>query len=76
MCLGIPGRIIHIDNAGGLRMGCVDFGGVTKEVCLAYLPDAKVGDYAVIHAGFAISLVDATEAARTLALVATDDVDS
>ncbi len=69
MCLGIPGRIVWISDAGGLRMGDVDFGGATRRVCLAYVPEAVAGDYAVVHAGFAISLVDAEEAERTLALL-------
>ena len=70
MCLGIPGRIVEIRNDEGLRMGTVDFGGVRREVCLAYLDDdTKVGDYAVIHAGFAISRVDEEEARRTLELL-------
>jgi len=68
MCLGVPGRIITIVDDHGLRMGDIDFGGVTRRVCLAYVPDAVVGDYAVIHAGFAISTVDEKEALRTLEL--------
>jgi len=69
MCLGIPGRIVEIVDEHGLRMGVVDFGGVTRQTCLAYVPEATVDDYVVVHAGFAISRVDAVEAARTLALV-------
>jgi len=69
MCLGVPGRIIEIVDERGLRMGVVDFGGVTRQTCLAYVPEATVDDYVVVHAGFAISKVDAVEAARTLALV-------
>jgi len=68
MCLGVPGRIITIVDDHGLRMGDIDFGGVTRRVCLAYVPGAVVGDYAVIHAGFAISTVDEKEALRTLEL--------
>ena len=65
MCLGVPGRVTAIrDDNSELRMGSVDFGGVSKEVCLAYVPDAKVGDYVVVHVGFAISIVDEKEAAR------------
>jgi hydrogenase expression/formation protein HypC len=66
MCLGIPGRIIEINRDGGLPMGVVDFGGVKREVCLAYLADeVDVGDYAIVHVGFAISKVDEKEARRT-----------
>jgi hydrogenase expression/formation protein HypC len=66
MCLGVPGKIVEIYEAGGLRMGKIDFGGVTREVCLAYVPEARIGDYAIIHVGFAISLVSETEAQATL----------
>lgn len=68
MCLGIPGRIVSIGSDAGLPMGVVDFGGVRREVCLAYVADEiSVGDYAVIHVGFAISRVDEEEARRTYA---------
>jgi hydrogenase expression/formation protein HypC len=69
MCLGIPGRIVSVVDEQGLRMGIVDFGGVSRKACLAYLPEAGVDDYVVIHAGFAISKVDPAEALRTLELV-------
>jgi len=66
MCLGIPGRIIDIRDDRGLLMGTVDFGGVKREVCLAYVaPDVAVGNYVVVHVGFAISKVDEVEAHRT-----------
>jgi hydrogenase expression/formation protein HypC len=66
MCLGIPGRIIEIREDRGLPVGTVDFGGVRREVCLAYVAEeAKVGDYAIVHVGFAISLVDEAEARKT-----------
>jgi hydrogenase expression/formation protein HypC len=66
MCLGIPGRIVEVRQAEGLPMGVVDFGGVRREVCLSYVADdVKVGDYAIVHVGFAISLVDEAEAKRT-----------
>ncbi len=68
MCLGIPGKIVEIYTAGGLRMGKVDFGGVTREACLEYLPEAQLGDYTVIHVGFAITRLSETEAQETLAL--------
>ena len=66
MCLGIPGRVIEIHETQGLPMGVVDFGGVRREVCLAYVKDEiKSGDYVVVHVGFAISKVDEVEAKRT-----------
>ncbi|MGO9607264.1 MAG: HypC/HybG/HupF family hydrogenase formation chaperone [Candidatus Binataceae bacterium] len=68
MCLGIPGRIVRIVDEQGLSMGDVDFGGVTRKVCLAYVPDAIINDYVIVHAGFAISTVDEEEAERTLEL--------
>jgi hydrogenase expression/formation protein HypC len=66
MCLGIPGQITALTDADGLLMGTVDFGGVRKDVCLAYVPDAHVGEYVIVHVGFAITLVDQAEAERTL----------
>lgn len=63
MCLGIPGKVISIEeNPLGLTMGKVSFGGIVKEVCLAYVPDVKVGDYVVVHVGFAISKIDEEQA--------------
>lgn len=69
MCLGVPARIIDTYECNGLAMGKVDFGGVTQEVCLAYVPEAKVGQYAVIHVGFALNLLDEEEALATLELL-------
>jgi hydrogenase expression/formation protein HypC len=72
MCLGIPGRIVDVtvpDDRPDLRMGTVDFDGVRRRVCLAYTPEAVVGDYVVVHVGFAISTVDPEEAERTLAVI-------
>jgi hydrogenase expression/formation protein HypC len=66
MCLGVPGRIVEVYDVAGLRMGRVDFGGVVKEACLEYVPDARVGEYTVIHVGFAIGRLDEAEALRTL----------
>ena len=66
MCLGVPGRIIDIYEADGLRMGRIDFGGTVREACLAYVPQAVVGDYTVIHVGFAISQLSEEEAQATL----------
>ncbi|CAJ60475.1 MULTISPECIES: HypC/HybG/HupF family hydrogenase formation chaperone [Frankia] len=68
MCLGIPGRITEIWDDRGTRMALVDFGGVTRTVCLAYLPDATVGQYTIIHAGFALTSVDEDAARQTLAM--------
>jgi hydrogenase expression/formation protein HypC len=69
MCLGIPGKVIEVRDEAGLKMGRVDFGGVRKEACLAYAPDVVVGDYVIVHVGFAISKVDEEEALRTLELL-------
>jgi hydrogenase expression/formation protein HypC len=66
MCLGIPGRITQETEVAGMLMGTADFGGVSREVCLVYTPDARVGDYVIVHVGFAISVVDEAEARRTL----------
>lgn len=66
MCLAIPGRVIEIGERRDLeRTGKVDFGGVTKEINLAYVPEARVGDYVIVHVGFAISRVDEAEAQKT-----------
>lgn len=67
MCLAIPGQVLEVFEANGARMGRVDFGGITKEVCLAYVPEAVVGDYAIVHAGFALSRVDEQQALQSLA---------
>jgi hydrogenase expression/formation protein HypC len=69
MCLGVPGKIIDVYEADGLRMGKVDFGGVIKEVCLAYVPEAQPGNYAVIHVGFAPNVLNEAEALGTLKLL-------
>jgi hydrogenase expression/formation protein HypC len=67
MCLGIPGKIVSIEDTPlGVRMGKVSFGGIVKEVCLAYTPEAQVGDYVIVHVGFAISRLDEEEARQTL----------
>jgi hydrogenase expression/formation protein HypC len=66
MCLGIPGRIVSMRDDAGLTMGMVDFGGIRREVCLAYVADqVQPDDYVVVHVGFAISRVDEEEARRT-----------
>ncbi|WP_030681144.1 HypC/HybG/HupF family hydrogenase formation chaperone [Streptomyces sp. NRRL B-1347] len=66
MCLGIPGRVLDLYDDAGLRMATVDFGGVRREACLSYTPDAAVGSYVIVHVGFAITEVDEAEAHRTL----------
>ena len=69
MCLGVPGQIVEVRQVEGLRMATVDFGGTRREVCLAYLPEADLGDYVVVHVGFAISLISQAEARETQALL-------
>ena len=68
MCLGVPGRVEEIWEAQGTRMATVDFGGVRKEVCLAYVPDVVVGDYTIGHVGFALTKLDEKSALETLEL--------
>ncbi|HAH05296.1 MAG TPA: hydrogenase assembly protein HupF [Elusimicrobia bacterium] len=66
MCLAIPGKILSREEKDGqLASGKVDFGGVVKEVCLAYVPDAKVGDYVIVHVGFALNTLDEESAKET-----------
>lgn len=69
MCLAVPGKIQEIYEKDSLRMARVDFGGVVREVCLAYVPEAQVGDYCIVHVGFALNLVSEEEAQQTLALL-------
>lgn len=66
MCLAVPGKVLDIRDDRGTRMATVDFGGVRKEICLAYLPEVEVGDYTIVHVGFAISRVDEASALETL----------
>lgn len=68
MCLAIPGRVEEITTEGDLRVGRVNFGGVVKRVCLDYVPDLEVGDYTIVHVGFALSKIDEENAQKTLAL--------
>jgi len=63
MCLGVPGRVLDIQE-GDLRFGRISFGGVVREVCLEYVPEALVGDWVIVHVGFAISRIDEAEAER------------
>lgn len=73
MCLAIPGKVTSLHENVGLRMAKVEFGGITREACLSYLPDVVVGDYVLVHVGFAISKVDEEEAARTYQYLAEMD---
>ncbi|MHB9863976.1 HypC/HybG/HupF family hydrogenase formation chaperone [Streptomyces sp. YIM S03343] len=68
MCLAVPGRVLDINDRDGTRMATVDFGGVVKEVCLEYLPELKVGEYAIVHVGFALQRLDEESARHTLEL--------
>jgi len=70
VCLGIPGKVIEIWEEAGTRMSTVEFGGTTKTVCLAYLPDMQVGEYTIVHAGFAITRLDEVSANETLQMFA------
>lgn len=69
MCLAVPGRVIAVDDGEGLRMGTVDFGGTRRRVCLDCTPEATIGTHVIVHAGFAISVLDEDAAARTIALL-------
>ena len=68
MCLAIPGKVEQITVDGGIRMGRVNFGGIVKNVCLDYVPEVVVGDYTIVHVGFAISKIDEQSALETLEL--------
>jgi hydrogenase expression/formation protein HypC len=70
MCLGVPGKVIDVYDEDGIRMGVVDFGGITRKACLAYAPEVDLGSWVVIHVGFAISVVDEEEARRSYELLA------
>lgn len=68
MCLAIPGKVVELFDRKGLRMARVQFGGIQRDTCLEYVPEAKVGSYVLVHVGMALSVVDEEEAARTLEL--------
>ncbi|MFG3104407.1 HypC/HybG/HupF family hydrogenase formation chaperone [Streptomyces sp. NPDC048182] len=68
MCLAVPGKVLTVEERDGTRMATVDFGGVVKEVCLEYLPDLEVGEYAIVHVGFALQRLDEESARQTLEL--------
>lgn len=67
MCLAVPGRVLSVEMRDGTTMADVDFGGVRKEVCLEYIPDAQIGEYVIVHVGFAIQRLDEESAKQTLA---------
>ena len=69
MCLAVPGKILDTEERNGFRVARVQFGGITKDACLDFVPEAEVGDYVMVHVGFAISVVDKEEAERTYALL-------
>ncbi|MFL7812039.1 MAG: HypC/HybG/HupF family hydrogenase formation chaperone [Anaerolineales bacterium] len=69
MCLGVPGKVIELYDAGGIRMAKVDFGGVIREACLEVVPEVEIGQYVIIHVGFAISVLDEEEAQKSLELL-------
>jgi hydrogenase expression/formation protein HypC len=66
MCLAVPGKIVEITGEDELRMGKIDFAGVQRQACLAYVPEAQLGDYVLVHVGFAISRIDEQQAMETL----------
>ncbi len=71
MCLAVPGRVVAIEGDTELRMARVDFGGVTREACLAFVPEVVIGDYVLVHVGFALTRIDEAAARRTLATLQT-----
>ncbi|MCF7804446.1 MAG: HypC/HybG/HupF family hydrogenase formation chaperone [Candidatus Marinimicrobia bacterium] len=66
MCLAVPGKVTEIYDTNGLKMGKIDYGGTVQEACLEYCPEVQVGEYAIVHAGFAISILDEEEAQKSL----------
>jgi hydrogenase expression/formation protein HypC len=68
MCLAVPGKVISKFEASGIRMGKMDFDGITKDICLEYVPDIEIGEYAIVHVGFAMEKIDETAARQTLEL--------
>lgn len=65
MCLGVPGKVIEIFDESGLKMGKIDYGGAMNTACLEYVPEIEVGQYTIVHAGFAISIIDEAEAMKS-----------
>ncbi len=70
MCLAVPGKVVEITGEGDLRMGKVDFAGVQRQACLAYVPEVRIGDYVLVHVGFAISRIGEQQALETLETLA------
>ena len=70
MCLAVPGKVVEISGEGELRMGRVDFAGIVRQACLAYVPEVRLGDYVLVHVGFAISRIDEEAARETLEALA------
>ena len=68
MCLAIPGKVVEVSEENGLKMGVIDYSGAKSSACLEYVPKAEIGQYVIVHAGFAISVIDEEEAQKTLAL--------
>ena len=68
MCLAIPGKVIEITEENGMQMGRIDYAGTINSACLAYVPEVRIGQYVIVHAGFALSIVDEEEAQKTLEL--------
>jgi len=71
MCLAIPGKVVDLFKTSGVQMGKMDFDGITKNICLAYIPDIQIGEYAIVHVGFAIERLDEKSALETLELFRT-----
>jgi hydrogenase expression/formation protein HypC len=69
MCLAVPGQVLEIEKQGDMTMGKVSFGGIKKMICLDWVPEIKIGNYVIVHVGFALSIVDETEALETLAML-------
>ena len=68
MCLAIPGKVLKINDKSGIVMGKIDYAGTINDACLSYVPDVKIGDYVIVHAGFALNIIDEVEAKKTLEL--------
>ena len=66
MCLAVPGKVVSVFEVNGVQMGKMDFDGITKNICLAYIPDIQIGEYAIVHVGFAIEKLDEKSALETL----------
>lgn len=66
MCLAVPGKVVEIFEEAGMKMGHIDYGGAVSKVCLEYVPEINVGEYTVVHAGFAISILNENEARKSI----------